>query len=233
MRDFENAVALATQELIKSGALTKLVKEQVAKTLATIVADALGAYRSPFAKQLTEAVSASLSIDPSALGLAGYNKVVLAVVQQKLDEAVHVVGREQIAKDMAKLLGTDAPKQIKLSALLEQFKEFARENHERDRDQRRCTIILERRDQYSSRWLYLDVKPDKQKYDCRYRMLIGTDDGKVSACGIEGSDPSKTVFLGTIYGFARTLFQMYAAGTRVVFDLDTDDVEDYLGGDDD
>src|SRR4051794_2951881 len=106
MRDFEAAVADATHELVKSGKLKEIVAAQVTKTVASIVQDAVSTY-SNFGKQLSEAVKASLAIDPSRLGLQGYNQTVLAIVRNALDARVEEVARKKLQADLDKMLGTD------------------------------------------------------------------------------------------------------------------------------
>jgi len=107
--------------------------------------------------------------------------------------------------------------------LVEQFKKWAAERG----SESQCTIIFEE-SQYGSRWLYLDQDRKKGKYDCRFSMLIPDKDvaggtctttGTVpSLCKIEGPDPKNTFIMGTLYGFERALFQMYAAGTKIIVD---------------
>jgi len=226
MKDFEAAVADATREHVKSGLLTKLVTDQVAKTMKSIVEDSLSAY-SPFGKQLKETIVSQLSIDPSKIGLEAYNQTVLAIIRQKLDSILDLKVREKISKQMEELLGTDAPASIKLSKLVEEFKKWAREQYGHKSS---CTIVLEEKGQYSSRWLYLDLEPRQTVTSSRFAMLI-SDDGKVTFHRFQGVDPKGGAFLGPVYGFERFLFQMYAAGTEI--EIDEEDFDNSLVEDSD
>jgi hypothetical protein len=226
MRDIEAAVANATHELVKSGRLTEIIKTQVESTVERILKDALGEW-SPSGKQLKEAVESALSIDPERLGLPGYNQTVLTIVRNALDARVEEVAGKKLKADLDQMLGTAAPKEIKLSALVKEFKKFARDRGGHEEGEKAVTVILERDRGYSSRWLYLDVDPCKEKYRCAFQMLL-SNDGDVHVCKIDGHDPKKSIFLGVLTGFDRLIFQMYAAGTKVVIDQEEfdDELED-------
>ena len=229
MFDLEQHVTDAVRELVTSGKLKVMVEAHVAKMLDSILGDALRSY-GDIGKQIEAAVKQALAIDPAQLGLTGYNLTVLAIVKQKLDAAIEKVGVEKLSKDMDELLGTNAPVEIKLSKLIEEFKEWAAGQSGTGS---RCTIIFEE-SSYGSRWLYLDKDARKGMYECQFSMLISDKDGAGGTCTtngtvpiicrIEGRDPKQTFIMGKLYGFERTLFQMYAAGTRVVVDeTDFDD----------
>lgn len=221
--DLEDTVATALRELVTSGALTDAVKKQVGKTMADVVQQCLSSF-SPFGKQLKETVATALSIDPKALGLNGYNQTVLAIIRERLDHAIETVGREKLAADLEKMLGTDALREMPLSVFIQEFKKDARSHYSAHG---RCTIILET-PEYQMRWLYLDRNEAKTKYQCEFQLLIG-DDGVVHCCTMAGHDPKKSVFLGSLNGFSRRLFQIYAAGTRLV--VDAEDFDTTIGTD--
>ena len=213
MKEFENAVAAATAELVASGELTKIVRKTIEATVGSIVREALSIY-SPWGKQLAEALAAGLQIDASQIGINGYNQTVLAIVRDRLDHAINVVGAKKVQEDLDQMLGTAAPQEMKLSTLIEQFRE-----HCAKYDRRRCTIILEPPDGgiLRSRWLYLGEEPGQDKYRCAIRILI-SEDGAVHICQLDGVDPKKGIFLGVLYGFKRTIFQLYAAGAKLIID---------------
>jgi len=222
MFDLEQHVTDAVKKLVTEGKMAAMVEAHVAKMRDSILAAALRSY-GDIGKQSQEAVKTAIAIDPSALGLCGYNQTVLAIVKQKLDAAVQKIGVEKLSKDMDDLLGTCAPETVKLSVLVEQFKEWAAGHG----SESQCTIIFEE-SQYGSRWLYLDQDSKNGKYDCRFSMLIPDKDGAggtctttgttPSLCKIKGRDPKQTFIMGTLCGFERTLFQMYAAGTKIIVD---------------
>lgn len=224
MFDLEQAIVSAVRNLVESGRLTEKVAEHADKMLDDIVGDVLRSY-SDLGKQIKEAVKKSLSIDPEELGLAGYNRVVLDTIRGRLQRAIHQVGVEKLQKDLDELLGTNAPETLKLSKLIEEFKEWAANW---GATTGRCTIILEET-QYKSRWLRLDREARKDKYQCQFAILIGQD-GHPSFTRIEHADPNKAIMLGKLDGFAQRLFQLRAAGTKL--EIDQEDFDDSLARDD-
>ncbi len=50
-------------------------------------------------------------------------------------------------------------------------------------------------------------------------------DGRVYSVRINEIAPKNALFIGPIYGFERKLFQLYAAGTKLVIDCDVDDID--------
>lgn len=219
MFDLEKAVTDACRSFVEGGKLSAMVESHVGKMLDEILRDALRSY-GDIGKQISEAVKKSLAIDTGQLGLSSYNATVLAIVKQRLDAAVHKVGTEKLAADMDALLGTNAPAEIKLSELICEFKKWAADETSDDR----CTIIVDEQ-RYGSRWLNLDPSRGKEKYQCRFSILM-PDDGNALVSRIDGADPSKSLMLGVLYGFAKRLFQIYAAGTRVI--VDETDFDNYL-----
>jgi len=211
MFDLEKHVTDAVRALVENGKLAAMVETHVAKLLDSILGDALRSY-GDVGKQIGEAVKQAIAIDPQALGLEGYNLTVLAIVKQKLDAAIQKVGVEKLSKDMDELLGTHAPETIKLSELVEQFKAWASQTG----NEICCTVILEE-PQYHHRWLYLDAEPRKKWNDCRFALMLG-EDGHTTIFKVDGRDPKQTIIMGPLYGFEKTLFQMYAAGTKIIVD---------------
>jgi hypothetical protein len=210
--DIENAVADCTRELINSGALTAIIEARIKKTLDEIVSEALRSYGS-FGQQLKEMVQSALKVDLSNLDLQCYNQIVLNIVKSKLRESVES-SRAHLTKGLEELLGTNPPAEIKLSKLIGEFKKWAF----RWSGQGRCTIILEEKDTLcKSRWFYLDRNPNVNRHNCSYRFLI-SEDGRTACFRIEGKELEQNALLARLDGFSRTLFQIQAAGTKVIID---------------
>jgi hypothetical protein len=226
MIEIETAVADAARRMVEDGRLAKLVAENVEATVAKIVKDAVGQY-STFGKSLEEAVAASLRIDPGQLGLPAYNQTVLAVVKQTLDQQLELVGRDKIKKDLERLLGTDAPAEMKLSELVELYRREMQENLE-GQSEGRITAAFGRddysRDLSSFRWFYLHdgaLKADRVPYESDIQMLFRSG-GEIACARVKGVDPKKDIMLGQAgrVGFEKTLFRLYAAGTKIIIDAE-------------
>lgn len=210
--NFQETVNTGLQKIIDGGGLTAMIEKQIEKSVNEIVVDSLKAY-SDFGRNLSEAVKGALSIDTGRLNLDEYNMVVLSIVRQKIEAAISLAGRERLSKDMDDLLGATAPAEIKLSDLIKEFKKWAVES----KQSHCCTIIIEE-SEYRSRWIYLDPAGKKSKYECQFQILTGSDGGGVTFCKLGGVNPKEHLFLGTLYGFPRTVFRLYASGTNLVID---------------
>ena len=78
---------------------------------------------SDFGKALKEHVKEALNVDFRNLNLPSYNAVILEAIRKHLDGQMTVTGRQQLIEGMERLLGSEAPKEITLSQLVEDYKE--------------------------------------------------------------------------------------------------------------
>lgn len=163
-------------------------------------------------------------MDLRQLGLVGYNEIVLKIVKAKLDASVEVFGKAQIEKDLEELLKSP-PAEIKLSDLVEQMKEA-----HKDDERYECTCIVDWGTSDGWGRVYLDKNGDKRKNDCEHSLAF-TKEGEIYSFSIDRCDPSKKMFFGPTYGFERSLFQMYAAKTKLI--IDEDEVSRHYPGYDD
>ncbi|TWA71871.1 hypothetical protein FBZ84_101137 [Azospirillum baldaniorum] len=221
MQQFEDAVTAAVRSMSESGAIQKIIEAKVGETVERVIGDAVRPY-SDFGKALEKAVEGALKIDASQLGLAGYNHAVLEIVRRKLESAVMTAGAKQIEADLDRLLSGPVPAEISLSKLVDDFKEWARDDAHGDDYDSHVTVIVEPI-KYSSRWIYFDKGAEKSWYDCAFSLLV-REDGTLSSARIgRNKDVTNTLFLGELAGFERTLFQMHTAKTRIVVDTEEPD----------
>lgn len=211
--DLEATLNQAIHDAVTGKEFAESIRRQVSKTLTHVVGETFGDY-SPFAKTIGEQIKAALAFDVERLGLAGYNQAVLAIVKEQLDYAIHVRAAEQVKVSLQKLLDDTAPAEMKLSQLVDEFKQYVG----RSRIGREEGVRIEVKDEdYGGRWVYLQKKNDYVRQDVfHFRIDVAT--GKVSFLSIAGGDVSKQVFAGELYGFARSIWRLYLAGTRLIID---------------
>jgi hypothetical protein len=228
MKEMEIAVTAAFTTMAASGALQKVIEENVTKAVSECVKNTLGSY-SDFSKALNEHVKTALNVDFRELGLTRYNEIVLKIIKAKLADSINTVGVQRLEKEMGELL-VNPPAEIKLSALVEQFK---RNLDRYDRRDGRITCDVNTADStgicpgYAH--IYMDKESGKSRYSCEIQIDV-TPAGKVFGLKIGGTDIKNTLFVGPHFGFERSLFQLYAAGTKII--VDGDDIDDYCGGED-
>lgn len=218
MKEMEQAVATAFSNIAGSGFIEKQIEEQLSKSIAGIVKSQLESY-SEFGKALNEHVKKALQVDFSGLGLPGYNDMILKIVRRQVDAGLADVLSTQVEGQLTKLL-KPAPAEIKLSELIKEFIEQSADDCPCD-NPNSISLHIEKSDR-GYRRIYLDKDEGKSMYACAIHIAI-TGEGEVYSLKINEFDPKKTLFVGPIYGFERRLFQMHAAGTKLIVDGDDED----------
>jgi len=228
MKEIETAVTAAFTTMAASGALQKVIEENVVRAVSECVKNTLGSY-SDFSKALNEHVKAALNVDFRELGLTGYNEIVLKIIKTKLADSINSVGVQRLEKEMGELL-VDPPAEIKLSDLVEQFKESLDRYDQRD-NRITCDVNTAGSTGICPGYahIYMDKESGKSRHGCGIQIDV-TPTGEVFGLKISGTDIKNTLFVGPHFGFERSLFQLYAGGTKIL--VDSDDVDDYYGDED-
>jgi len=207
----------AVAKYVEDGTFQKMLDKGIKGALESVINDATG-YGSPFRKEMADAVKGALRIDADAINLPAYNQVVLGIIKGRLDQVVNEDLRDKLQKDLDALL-VDAPKEITVTKLVQDFKLWLRK--ERGHADSACTAKVEK-SEYGSYWIRLDPKRYQQSYSCQFRIGIGSS-GEVFSVSDDGIDMQKAVLSRTLHGFPRDLFQIMAAGTKIV--IDTMDID--------
>ena len=219
MQDITSAVAKGLGQLIDSGRIEKVISEQIEKTISDIIKEQMRAY-SPFGEHVKAAVKAALTFDPQAIALPSYNVMVCDLIRQHVENRMRGDAADHVKRLMDELLGTP-PKQIKLSELVDQFKEHVKD-HWRYDGEHAVTCIVERTE-YGSLWLNLGTKPDMDKYKCEFKMLIskpykGEEPLTVATVWLDHTEVKSGLFLADRTGFERFLFQLWTCKVPLVLD---------------
>ncbi|CAB3750934.1 hypothetical protein GQ57_16100 [Burkholderia sp. MSh2] len=222
MKELEQVVANAFSNIVTAGAIEKAIEEKLTKTITSIINDELQSY-SDFGKQLSEHVKKAVQVDFSNLGLPGYNDLILKIIRQRVDANLNEQIEKHVTSQLDELLAP-APEEITLSELVADFIKF-----QADRQSYSCscdlpdriTLLVETDGSFTH--IALDKEDGSDRYKCPWR--IDTMDGRVYSVKINEIDPKKAIFIGPMYGFERKLFQLYAAGTKLVIDADVDEID--------
>ena len=228
MTDITKAVSDAFDRIIASGAIEKAIEENLTKTINETIRDQLRTY-SEFGKKLDEAIKAAMQVDFSHLGLAGYNDLILKIVRAQVDAGINTVLAQQVEEQMNALL-MPAPAEIKLSKLVADFIEHSKSDYSCSCDGPTQISLHVDESSYGSRWVSMDKDEGKSQYQCSIRFGVHEEDGKIFALRIDGVEAGKTLFVGPIYNFERDLFQMYAAGTKLIIDAEAYEIDTHYPG---
>jgi len=201
----------AVDGLLTSGKLEEIVAAKVEDTVQTIVEQNLRSY-SDFGKSLDQYVKNTLNVNFDTLDISGYNAFILKVIQKQLDGRMQGEASKRIEEDLKTLLG-HPPGEMKLSDLIESFKEMVEEECREDEHDE---ISFNWDDQGTFAYASWDKEPGKKRHQCAYR--IGFHDGRPFTWLIDEADPKKSLFMGRMYAFDRKMFQLYAAGVPIVLD---------------
>ncbi len=213
MEQLTAAVTDAFNKVVASGAIELAIEKQLTETVNSVISTHLRSY-SPFAKLLEERVSKALQVDFDKIDLPSYGDMILKIVRAKVAEHADEQLAKTVQDELGKLL-VKAPEQITLTDLVAQFIEHNTDRYNGGEQHESITLIVEDAT-YGSRWIYMDPEPDKDKYECAIRFLLSNQDQKISALRLDRKEVSKTIFVGPLYGFERSLFQMHTAGTKLV-----------------
>lgn len=219
--DLSTAVATSFSNILASGMIEKAIEEELSKTISSLIKEQLRSY-SDFGEQLKAAVKDAMKIDLQNLGIPSYNDLILKVLRNQVDALAHDAIAEQVEKQMTDLL-QPAPKEIKLSELVASFIESNKSSTYCSCDAPSSITLFVEESQYSSRWIRLDKEPGVRKDDCKISFGVSDHDNRMFGLRLDRSHVDKTLFLG-LYGFDRKIFQMYAAGTKLIVDGDQHDI---------
>ncbi|KWK79403.1 hypothetical protein WM16_07620 [Burkholderia ubonensis] len=222
MKELEQVVASAFSNIVNAGVIEKAIEEKLSKTITSIIDEELRSY-SDFGKLLSEHVKKAVQVDFSNLGIPGYNDLILKIIRQRVDASLNEQIEKHVTSQLEELLAP-APEEIKLSELVADFIKF-----QADKQLYSCscdlpdriTLLVETSGSFTH--IALDKEFGTERYRCPWR--IDTNDGRVYSVKIDETDPKKAIFIGPMYGFERRLFQLYAAGTKLIIDADVDEID--------
>lgn len=213
MDDLKSAVSTAFANVVASGAIEQAIEKQLADTISNIIKTELREY-SDFGKAIKDRVQQAVGVNLDQMDLPSYNDLILQIIRRQVDGIMQSEAAQQLESNMAELL-EQAPAEITLEKLIEDFIEANKE----DKEGQDFTLLIERK--YGSTYICLDEDPGKAEYSCDYRLAVDHD-GKVYSLMLGTKDVAKTLFMGPFYKFERTLFQLYAAKSKVIVPADAD-----------
>lgn len=225
--DLNKLVNESLAKIEQEGFVQKVVEKQLKSTIESIIDDLLRSY-SDFGKNLKKEIGSQLNINLKELNIAGYNVMVLNAVKEKLDEAVTIHGVEKIKESLEEML-TDVKKEYKLSELIEEMKEDAREYNDDHAGQEISLHVDPDRSILS--FIYFDPSEDQEKYECKYRLVLNKD-GAMNSINIDGRKFDNKLIMGGLRGFEETLFKIYSTGAKIIIDENNVNLE-YGYGDED
>lgn len=229
MNELQQAVGTAFEKIVSAGVIETAIEKKLTETIISIIDHELRSY-SDFGKALEAHVKKAVNVDLGRLELPGYNDLILKLIERQVAAQLDNQLAAQIEKQMAELLAPPAA-EIKLSELLKDFIETKASDCPCDGPDSISLHVEKSSGGYAH--VYFDEEDDRAKYSCKYAIHVDNE-GKTYSLKIDEKDPKKQLFVGPFYNFERRLFQLYAAGTKLVIDgEDEGDFDTHYPGRDD
>lgn len=222
MDQLKDAVKVAFDNIVASGAIEAAIEEQIGKAVTSAIKDQIGGYNSDFSKKINERVKALIDVNLDEIDLPSYRQLIADIIKKRVGAVMTTEFTEKLDKDISELL-QPAPAEITLENLLEEFKDSKKDAHNAyELSGNRFTLIIERNERLDGYMdVYLDEEPHKEKYSCDIHLRI-KDAGEVWGLKLNGDDLKSKIFVGPMFNFEKRLFQMYTAKTRLIIEADAD-----------
>lgn len=209
----------------EEGFVQATVEKKMKQTMESIIDDIFSSW-SNFGKNLKEHIQQELKVNLDELKLEAYNHMILNVVKEKMDEAIHVQGTEKIKKQLDYLL-SDTKTEYKLSEIIERMKDKAMEWDSDEYYDRQISLHVEKDSVLS--FVYFDKEEYKEKYECQYKLSIDNE-GRLNSCRIDDKEFDNKVIMDGLHGVDELLFKIYTTGAKVL--LDENDISVYYPSED-
>lgn len=218
--DLRQVLIEGVDRLIASGEVEKKIEATLAKVMNEVIDHELRSY-SDFGKQLTEMVKKSFALN-GEIDLPSYNHTILAIIRKQVEHSTTTTIQTQVAERMKELLQTP-PESITLTDLVAKYIEHVKEHKLAGcvcygEASHSITCELEESD-YGFRYVHLDDEANQPKNRCE--IVVGiSKEGEVFNLRFNNADVEKQMFVGSMYGFERMLFQMKAAKSKLIIDAE-------------
>ncbi|MCM2441159.1 hypothetical protein HGO34_15665 [Agrobacterium vitis] len=215
----QTAITDAINRNVASDKVQELIEKKTQGLIAEVIDDAFRSY-SEFGKELRAMVAESLKLpEGHRLDMPSFGQTIMTALKASMDETIGDLLNQKLKAQMDEILSI-APKELKLSQVVEKLVEDAKESrlyHSHDR----VTCRVERTDGTMSEWcdIYLDRNRTEAPKDCQARLTV-TGDGKIFRMVIDGRDASKTIHFGAYSEWEKLLFSAFACGSTLIIDED-------------
>ncbi len=218
MKELNELVTNKLSKMYEDGIIDTIIEEKLSKMIESIYEDIFSSY-GEVAKELKYTIIKEMKIHVRKIGLADYNKSLINIFKKELQNKVSLAGIDKFEKSVKKMLDIEVPETMKMTDLMNKFKENLMEDGNEYGD---ITFIHNcQNGEKGPYWIYFDECSDVDKYKCKYNIMIGCAND-VSIFEINGKECDTTSRFGGLYGFDALLFKLYSVGT--VIENDCEDV---------
>lgn len=233
--DIQQIVEQETRAIAENGRLREMVRKALEKSIEDAIEQALRSY-SDFGKALSQKVKTAVGVELNNVNLQtavlGLGHLVEGQVNRYVTEQTHPM----LLKTLDELF-KPAPASIELEALLNEYQKSEEDEALRDNVER-FTLLIET-SEHDAKDITIALSPTTEKGASSYLSTSKSRIAKAHECEIQmhlrrdDTDPTvyimKWIYFGghrstttkdflptALWGFARRLYQLYAAGTRLI-----------------
>lgn len=243
--DFNELFKTSFAKVMASGEIEAHFEKTIKETITSQMDRAIR-WDNEFEKQIKEVFKEILHFDPRQMKLDDYRDLVMTTVRAHIQDHFNAELVERIKNDLDRITSS-APERTAISEMREEFEKHVREEnddgcgcHDPEEEEVDYTFIFEK-SKYGSMYLYMDEKPDKSKYDCKYRLFLTNVDKEertegqknelrifnVSVDGNEIGDKSFRNKIPSFFGYGSDLYAMYLRKSVIVADETPQDTDRY------
>jgi hypothetical protein len=212
MKELQQAVATAFENVVSSGAIEAAIEEKLGQTIIKIIEQQMSSY-GDFGEALKARIDEALNIDLREITLPSYGDLIGKIVRTRIDGVMHKEFSEAIDAHLGKLL-SPAPAQITLDKLIDDYIESKKDYGGGMLAGHDFTFAIESQD-YGYWRIGIDQDPGQELRRCGIQIAV-TREGCVYSLDINGKDLKERLFVGPLFNFERALFQMYTAKTKLI-----------------
>lgn len=194
-------------------------------------------YGSGLRQRLTAVVERALTFDPHDIPLEGYNAMLMEIVHRQTAQHFENALQAQVRHTLQELL-TPPPAEIKLSKLVEMYvdelRQEAKDGCVCESSELRAFCEIEKSSaKWTSTLVYLaesaaevSRNASQTKYRnlyCDIRFSVCPTTHLIGGLWFKNEAVEHRLFLSRLFGFERALFQMKAAKTKLIVDVESAD----------
>jgi hypothetical protein len=221
--NFNEAFENHLDKLEKDGFIQKLIEENIENSIKKAVSEAFNGYE--IRRNIEEKIKKEIDS-------TGYNSFIVNKINNLLQTIKENDLNIKVEEMMNKFLKPEES-EIKLSKLLEEYRESLMENEQYEYGDN-FGLIIDKEFKYTT-YIYVDEKidkgygyRDKSKYQYKYQIQVDASTGEIKNLKIDDVDTKNILRFGLLDNFEGKLVRAYFNKTKLNIDVDEDYVDTSL-----
>lgn len=225
-------------KMLESGEIRQRIENDIEQSIFRAIDSACSDYS--FRSAIEKHISSVLGDVAAGVNLGAYKNFLISRINNAISDYVKADTVDKIEADFRRIY-LDVPKNMKLSQIIEKYKEWLIKELDEDDRQRWGKFDISFKREYLG-WIDIELKkPGSSRYEelqnfcftIHYKDISNKDIGYISAAKIAHNDLKKEIGFGNISSFEAMIFNLMYTKAEIEIDLeDAEDVDAYLYDDD-